>query len=126
MTRESRCSVRHSQCLVRGVGVRRWERELNAFGSEFILSLCCPRGAVGRDGTEWVQGSFLTKAKQGWVGSGAPRELPKREMLSAMPQENQVSGWVVCADSNRSKFDDNPYKEITDLKLPSVHILAYF
>lgn len=69
---------------------------------------------------------FPDQGKAGPAGSGACRELPEREMLSATPQENQVSGWVVCADSNRSKFDDNLCKEITDLKLPSVHILACF
>lgn len=50
---------------------------------------------------------FPDQGKAGPAGSGAPRELPKREMLSATPQGNQVSGWVVCADSTRSKFDDN-------------------
>lgn len=71
-------------------------------------------------------GQFSDQGKAGPAGTGAPRELPEREMLSAIPQENQVSGWVVCADSNRSKLDDDLYKEITDLKLPSAHILEDF
>ena len=33
--------------------------------------------------------------------------------------------WVVCGDSNRTKFDVNFYIEVTDLKLPYAHILAY-
>lgn len=81
---------------------------------------------MGWDGAGWVHGSFLPKAKQGQQEMGHPESSQKREMLSATPQENQVSGWVVCADSTRSKFDDNPCKEITDLKLPPAHILAWF
>lgn len=59
-------------------------------------------------GWMWMGPQEFPDQGKAWpVGSGASRELPKGEMLSAIPQENQVSGWVVCADSNRSKFDDN-------------------